>query len=37
MKTIKIFILTLIASMSITSCEFLEKEPNQITPGKRRM
>lgn len=33
MKTIKIFILTLIASMSITSCEFLEKEPNQITPG----
>lgn len=32
MKAIKIFILSLITGVSVASCEFLEKEPNQITP-----
>lgn len=33
MKAIKISILTLIVGLSFASCEFLEKEPYQITPG----
>lgn len=32
MKTIKIFILTLMTVLSVTSCDFLDKEPYQITP-----
>lgn len=33
MKAIKIFILTLIAGLSVASCDFLDKDPYQITPG----
>ena len=32
MKAIKIFILALIAGMSVASCDFLDKDPYQITP-----